>query len=333
MPSRAILAFVARDLDPQKLGLGNVLMAPLSALYYAGWVGYEAVYKLGLKRPIEPKIPVVVVGNLTVGGMGKTPTTLAICRLLKELGYEAVIGASGYGSPHAEAASLSPDGELSAAEWGDEPALMRWIEPEFPIIVGRRRTLAAEICAEHYPNAVLVMDDGYQHKPLKHDVSILLDAERVANALVLPGGPYREPRKNRKNADYLLPDHFKLKHHGTKFLNEQGKEIEYPARDIQLLTAIAKPDRLVQTLGILGFRVLRARHFPDHDKLVGAEVFSKFERDIPLVVTSKDWVKIRERKDLDGWDFEIANYRVTVEPFDEFKVTFANHIAGVIAAK
>ncbi|MBL8061085.1 MAG: tetraacyldisaccharide 4'-kinase [Chthonomonas sp.] len=324
---------MARDLDPQKLDVVNVLCAPLSTLYFLGWSAYESLYRIGAKKPMDPAIPVIVVGNLTVGGMGKTPTTLAVCRLLKDIGYQAVISASGYGSPRAEAATIAPDGPLLASEWGDEPTLLRWLAPEFPIIVGRRRTLAAKLCAEHFPNAVMVMDDGYQHKPLRHHISIILDLEEVSNPLVLPAGPYREPRSHRTRADFLLPSYFKLMHHGTRFLNTEGQEIEFPPQDIQVLTAIAKPSRLVRTLDSLGFRTIRARHYPDHDKLTRDDLFSQFERTLPIVVTSKDWVKIRERHDLDGWDFEIAHYQVTVEPYEEFKRALADKVAGVILKK
>lgn len=314
---------MALDLDPQKFGAENILLAPLSAIYYIGWMGYEAVYHAGLRRPLIPKIPVVVVGNLTVGGMGKTPTTLAVCRLLREIGLPPVISASGYGAPRSEAATLAPAGALSASEWGDEPALMRWLEPELPIIVGRRRTLAAQICAESFPNGVLVMDDGYQHKPLRHDISILLDLEQVSNALVLPGGPYRQPRAHRSRADYLLPGSFNLKHHGTTFLDAKGHEIAFAPQDIQVLTAISKPHRLLTTLDALGFRTLRSRHLPDHDKLTRPDLFKPFVQELPIVVTSKDWVKIRERTDLNGWSFQVAHYRVTIEPYEEFKASLA----------
>jgi len=177
----------------ERLSVATIVLSPFAGLYALGWLGYEATYRWGLKRPSAPHHPVVCVGNLTVGGTGKTPTTRYLAELLLGMGREVVASCSGYGSAAAEAAQVAPMGPLSAHTWGDEAALLRYSLPEVPLIVGRRRVLAAELCHQHYPRAVLLMDDGFQHLPLAKDVAIVLDPPR-RNRLCLPAGPYREPR-------------------------------------------------------------------------------------------------------------------------------------------
>ncbi|MFX8929914.1 tetraacyldisaccharide 4'-kinase, partial [Acinetobacter baumannii] len=84
---------------------------------------------------------------------------------------------------------MAPDGPLDPAGWGDEPAMFRWLLPDVPLVVGRRRVLAAELVHQHFPKAVLVMDDGFQHLPVKKHIQILLDDPTPKNSRCLPAGP------------------------------------------------------------------------------------------------------------------------------------------------
>src|ERR1700740_2610619 len=161
------------DSESPRARLIRIFLAPISFLYALGWRSYLALYQLGLKKPSEPHKPVVCVGSLQVGGSGKTPLTLYLAALLRKLGYEVAIGCSGYGCPASEAAKIAPDGPLKASEWGDEPAMIRELLPEVPLIVGRRRVLAAKLCHASFPNSVLLMDDGFQHLPLQKHLSLL----------------------------------------------------------------------------------------------------------------------------------------------------------------
>ncbi|MEQ1824102.1 MAG: tetraacyldisaccharide 4'-kinase [Fimbriimonadaceae bacterium] len=181
----------------------RVILSPASWLYALGWSCYRLAYDFGLKKSAKPHKNIICVGNLVAGGSGKTPITIYIARLLAEMGDQVVISASGYGGPHSEAAELAPKGELDPKIWGDEPALLRDELPEVPLIVGRRRVLAAEICAQNFPDAVLLMDDGFQHLPLAKDISILVEPD-LRNKQCLPAGPYREPQSSLKRADLVL---------------------------------------------------------------------------------------------------------------------------------
>src|SRR5215212_3930294 len=103
--------------------LARAALTPVSWLYAAGWQVYLATYRLGIKKAQAPHFPVLCVGNLQVGGTGKSPITLYLVNVLRELGREVVVSSSGYGSPRSESATVAPSGPLEATEWGDEPAM------------------------------------------------------------------------------------------------------------------------------------------------------------------------------------------------------------------
>src|SRR5579885_1414322 len=182
----------------------RIALTPLSWLYAAGWQGYLTIYRFGWKKAKAPHHPVVCIGNLKAGGTGKSPVTRYVADVLSSLQRQVVISCSGYGAPRSEAATLTPKGPLDAREWGDEAAMLRAFLPDTPLIVGRDRVEAAKICNKTHPDAVLLLDDGFQHLPLAKDLTILLDPP-AENGHCLPAGPYREPRRNRSRADLVLP--------------------------------------------------------------------------------------------------------------------------------
>jgi tetraacyldisaccharide 4'-kinase len=300
--------------DALKARLARIGLFPLSCLYTIGWEGYLAIYRFGLKKAQAPHSPVLCVGNLVTGGSGKSPATLRLATILTELGYSVVIGCSGYGAPHAEAATLAPSGPLSAKEWGDEPAMFRWLRPDLPLVVGRRRVLAAQLAHEAHPNAVLLMDDGFQHLPVKKDFTILLDEENPRNRLCLPAGPYREPRFNRKRADLVLPRDFRILAQPLSFVNPEGNVVPNPAA-YSVLCALGQPARFLASLEAnLGGTPMVTQLLPDHDPLDRGTLLDSLPREVPVIVTAKDWVKIRERDDWSERSFLIARHEIRFEP-------------------
>lgn len=298
--------------------LARTALTPLSWLYAAGWEAYASVYRLGLKKPAEPHVPVVCVGNLVAGGSGKSPITLFLADQLLALGRQVVTGCSGYGSPHAESAAVAPDGELDAGEWGDEPAMFRWLRPGVPLIVGRNRVHAAELCHEHFPHAVLLMDDGFQHLPLRKHISILLDPTSD-NQRCLPAGPYREPRKNGKYADLVLPDGMRAVFSPAGLADPSGTSVSLGAGSrINVLCAIGSPHRFVRDLEAAGLEIVERRLLPDHENLAAGNLLTCFDPAFPLVVTAKDWVKLRKRTDLSNFQILIARQEASIEPRHEF---------------
>jgi tetraacyldisaccharide 4'-kinase len=298
--------------------LVRAALTPLSALYWVGWQTYLGIYHLGLKKAKEPHKPVICVGNMTAGGSGKSPTTIFVAQTLLELGREIAISASGYGSPAAEGASVAPDGELQASRWGDEPAMIRWLLPEAPLIVGRNRVDAARLCQQHFPTAVLLMDDGLQHMPLKKHVTIALEDEGP-NQFVLPAGPYREPRSNLSRIDLAVGTgyRFQLVSIDGKLWSPDGAELL--GQHVAVLCSIAKPTRFVDATRQRGLTVAAQKLMPDHDPLTAGNLFDGLLPELPLIVTTKDWVKLRERQDIESRTIFVAQREVLISPVDDFK--------------
>lgn len=295
----------------------RAVLTPASWAYGLGWRAYSALYGLGMKKAAHPHSPILCVGNLTVGGTGKTPLTLCLCQVLQELGHVVVIGCSGYGSPASEKATVVPEGEICASRWGDEAALLRMLLPSVPLIVGRGRVLAAKLCHEHFPNAVFLMDDGLQHLPLAKDVSIVLDPP-TSNRKCLPAGPYREPWSIGRFGELRIPGDFELATEDIKMLSTPELEQASIPKAASVICAIGSPKSFLETLRQNGIEIKHTMLLPDHSPLTDGNLFGELPPNEPIIVTLKDWVKLRERNDLEGRTLLVARHGVTVEPRAEF---------------
>jgi len=266
-----------------------------------GWLVYAGVYSVGLKQRKKFPIPIVGVGNLEVGGLGKTPMSIEIARMLCSSGLKVAVSASGYGSPASQAATLAPAGELEPSRWGDEPALIRSKLPNVPLIVGRRRTLAAEIAVREGFDA-LVLDDGFQHLPLGRAVDLLLYDPLAANRRCIPAGPMREPTIGARRATAVLigseqgesvfglPD-FRFRRRFTGLVSHSGEKVPLEwlmGRSVHAVCAIARPSRFFETLEDMGAILVSRVSFGDHDALN-----RELPSGAPIVVTEKDAVKLR----------------------------------------
>jgi tetraacyldisaccharide 4'-kinase len=240
-----------------------------------------------------------------------------------------VVSVSGYGSPRQDNAHAAPEGDLDAREWGDEASLVRSKLPGVALIVGRDRVKAAQICRDLYPSAVLLLDDGYQHLPLYKDVTILLDPPDLENRWCLPSGPYREPRTTgRQRATTVVPGDFKLSSPmvAIKSTNGETADVETP---VNALCAVARPERFIDTIEHHGYRVAHEKLLPDHDELKSKRLFDGFDMTLPVVVTEKDWVKLKHRTDLELWTVLVASYEVQLEPADKFRDWLKERLDGV----
>lgn len=176
---------------PRPGGLA-ILLGPLARVYAALWALRRLGYQRGwLKRRRAP-VPVVVVGNLIVGGAGKTPTVIALVRALRERGWTPGVISRGYGGGAAAPIAVTP--ATDAREVGDEPTLILR-RTDAPVWVGRRRAAVARaLCAAHPEVDLIVADDGLQHLALERDAQLVVFDERgLGNGRLLPAGPLREP--------------------------------------------------------------------------------------------------------------------------------------------
>ncbi len=153
---------------------------------------HRLIYRLGWRRTHRLPVPVIVVGNLIVGGAGKTPTVMAIVALLRRHGFTPGVVSRGYGRN--DDATLEVQPHTAVAACGDEPLLMH-LRTGAPVVVGRDRAAAGQALLQAHPTVdVLVGDDGLQHLKLARDLQVLVFDERgVGNGWLLPAGPLREP--------------------------------------------------------------------------------------------------------------------------------------------
>lgn len=179
-------------------GLAACLLLPVSGLFGALSAARRMSYRLGISKAQRLSVPVVIVGNIFVGGTGKTPLTIWLVQALRQAGFKPGVISRGYGVhndvPHAVTS------QSLAQEVGDEPLLIAY-RAECPVMVGRDRVaVATALLAEHPEVDVLISDDGLQHYRLERDVEIVLfDSRGVGNGWLLPAGPLRESASRRRD--------------------------------------------------------------------------------------------------------------------------------------
>lgn len=261
-------------------------------------------YKHGIFPSWRSPIPVVVVGNITVGGTGKTPLVLFLLEQLQAQGYKPGIISRGYGGKVHGCMAVTP---LASPQLvGDEPLLMA-MRAACPVWVGRDRPAAARALIAAHPECdVLISDDGLQHYALQRDFEIMVvDGERrFGNSLLLPFGPLREPLRRVGSVDAVVinggeagdwPNAYLMRLNGQRFykLNHLAKTAmaaDFKGKRIHALAGIGNPVRFFDHLRSLGLEFTE-QAFPDHHQFavadlqnVGAEV---------ILMTEKDAVKCR----------------------------------------
>ena len=192
-----------------------VWLRGLARLYALGWRAYAGVYALGLKRRAQMPVPVIGVGSLWAGGVGKTPVTIAVARLLQESGVRVAVLTHGYGgSRYHTGALVDPLQHPDPAEVGDEAAELRLALPDVPIAVGKWRVQMAQAAIARWSPDALVLDDGFQHLPLARALDlVLLPAESpLGNGFCLPAGPLREPPEGVRRAGGVVWVYFGSPH-------------------------------------------------------------------------------------------------------------------------
>ena len=276
----------------------SALLAPLAAIY-----GAVAQARLG-GRGRRAGAPVVCIGNLTVGGAGKTPTALAVARMLAAAGERPVFLSRGYGGTLAGPVRVDP-ARHGAQDVGDEPLLLARTAPT---IVARDRVKGAAIAAGA---SVIVMDDGFHNPSLAKDFSVLVvDARRgIGNGRVIPAGPLRAPlyaQLTRAHALVVV---------GT---SSRAAAVAAAARDIPVLQArlrpdaafiaglggarvlafagIGDPEKFFLTLADAGVALAARRSFPDHHRYTRAQAKALCEEaaraGLVLVTTEKDLARL-----------------------------------------
>ncbi|MGZ9074258.1 MAG: tetraacyldisaccharide 4'-kinase [Burkholderiaceae bacterium] len=187
----------------QRRGVFAWLLAPASVLFYAIYLCRGVLYALHIRRPTQLDVPVVVVGNLYLGGTGKTPLTVALVRALIARGWRPGIVSRGYGARESAPRLVHPGD--AARQVGDEPLLIVRATTA-PVAIARRRVDAAQLLRAAHPECdVIIADDGLQHMQLGRDIEIALVNHRgLGNGWMLPAGPLREPRSRLARVDAIV---------------------------------------------------------------------------------------------------------------------------------
>ncbi len=188
----------------QKRSVWASLLWPASCLALVYVFAKRRWYQRGAAQVYRAPVPVVIVGNLYVGGVGKTPVVIALVQQLVALGWNPGVISRGYGVK----LGLTPRvgrGELDAASLGDEPALISE-QTQAPVSVHPNRRLACQALLTAYPEVdIIVSDDGMQHLALARDLEILVQDERlIGNGWLLPAGPLREPPSRLSTVDLII---------------------------------------------------------------------------------------------------------------------------------
>lgn len=176
----------------QRRGWLAAILRPVALVYGALWAITRFLYRVGLKKSHKVNVPVVVVGNVVVGGAGKTPTVIAVVHHLQARGWRPGVVSRGHGRHSEHIVDVQPDTDLRHS--GDEPALIR-LRTGVPVLVSSRRVEAARSLLLAHPGVdIIVCDDGLQHLALQRDVEIVVFDDRGAgNGWLLPAGLLREP--------------------------------------------------------------------------------------------------------------------------------------------
>ncbi|MBM5570925.1 MULTISPECIES: tetraacyldisaccharide 4'-kinase [Deefgea] len=293
----------------KRLSIWAILLWPLSMLFALLANLNKLLYRSKIKPTIKLPVPVIVVGNITVGGTGKTPLTVYLAQELTQLGWNVGIVSRGYARTEIDKDSpqeVTP--HSNPAEVGDEPLLLAR-GTGVPVFVARQRAVAGQALLAAHPSVnVLLCDDGLQHYALARDLELcVIDGARgLGNGLRLPAGPLREARARLKTVDAIVlngnhcldwlgeqyPPQYALSLQAQACYqlthpNVQRTAIDFAGETLTAMPGIGNPARFFATLRDLGFRFAE-QAMPDH------HAFSV--QDLPasgaIIVTEKDAVKL-----------------------------------------
>ncbi len=281
-------------------GPAACLLWPLSLLFGMLARLRRAIYRAKLFPAVKLPVPVVVVGNIFIGGTGKTPFVIWLLHALRAAGFQPGVISRGHGA-HAETARVVAQ-NAKATEVGDEPLLIA-AHGGCPVVVGRRRAEAGRLLLERFPEVnVIVSDDGLQHYALRRDIEIVLsDARGNGNGWLLPAGPLREPATRARDftivnsATAIAPAwRMDLAPGPVTRLDGQGETTlaALAGQDLRITAAagIGNPERFFAMLEGAGLRIT-PMPLPDHFDFAGFS-FGEIPADV-ILITEKDAVKCR----------------------------------------
>ncbi|ODS00785.1 hypothetical protein AUC68_14555 [Methyloceanibacter methanicus] len=309
------------------------LLAPVAALY-----GRTAASRLTQEPAYRSRLPVICIGNFTSGGGGKTPTAIAVAKLLKSMGKTPAFLTRGYGGNAKDVVAVA---EHDASEVGDEPLLLAAIAPTF---VSADRAAGAK-AIEQTDADVIVMDDGFQNPGLAKDLSLIVadGASGLGNGRVIPAGPLRAPlaaqmphatrswssararRATRSPSVSTRPVSRSCARRSRPIATRVGSAC---CRRIGF-AGIARPSKFFATLKSSGARLVASHGFGDHHRFTEKEARRLLDeaeaKKAMLVTTEKDWARLSDEDD-DEEDSALAELKKRSRPFP-IAITFEDEEA------
>jgi tetraacyldisaccharide 4'-kinase len=278
----------------------RLLLLPLSVMFALGVRLRRFAFNIGLFSVHRLPVPVIVVGNISVGGTGKTPLVSWLARFLRDNGYRPGVVSRGYGG-NARSWPQQVRDDSDAFMVGDEPVVIAR-HTGVPVAVGPDRIAAARALLQFQQSDVIISDDGLQHYRMHRDIEIAVidGVRRHGNGLCLPSGPLREPVSRLRQVDLIVTNgiaargEVAMKYQMLPLRSLRGSVSDDAAPQAAQGTAVhaiagtGNPDTFFNALRAQGFRVLR-HPFPDHHPFRREDIV--FDDELPVIMTEKDAVK------------------------------------------
>ena len=283
-------------------------LLPLSLLYRIALFFSDRRYKL--KRPHRLSVPVVVVGNISVGGTGKTPLVIHLVERFHAHGIKVGVVSRGYGGSGSKGPPIEVNDDTPSQVVGDEPKLI-YQKTKCPLAIGRELAQAAQLLIDKHNVELILSDDGLQHRNLARTIEIaVVDGSRgFGNRYLLPAGPLREPVSRIKDVSFVVingdlkskrSDDFITSHRHRYNMKLKATSLYTPVYDkhyeidyfkgqrVHACVALANPERFFETLESLGMSVVK-HVFKDHHTYHTTDFM--FAEKLPIIMTAKDGVK------------------------------------------
>ena len=288
------------------------LLSPLTFIFSAVVRWRKNSYAKNPSKVWNSDVPIVVVGNITMGGTGKTPLVKHIASELKERGYKPGLVSRGYGGKFSGTLEVSK--ETTFKQTGDEAQLLSKLQ--IPFFIDKDRSRAARTLQEKYDCDVIISDDGLQHYKMdrKVEIAVIDGVRRLGNGMAFPAGPLREPKARLKEVDFIVnnggpteADEILMTLNPAKFVHlNSGKRYSvenWPMhKQVHAVAGVGNPNRFFDLLSRLGFEFDKSP-FPDHHKYNKRDLY--FLDHLPILMTEKDAAKCKHFNNSKIWYLSI----------------------------
>jgi len=287
-------------------------LSPLTFIFSALVRWRKNSYAKNPSKVWNSGVPIVVVGNITMGGTGKTPLVKHIASELKERGYKPGLVSRGYGGKFS--GTLEVNKETTFKKTGDEAQLLSKLQ--IPFFIDKDRSRAARTLQEKYDCDVIISDDGLQHYKMdrKVEIAVIDGVRRLGNGMTFPAGPLREPKGRLKEVDFIVnnggpteADEILMTLNPAKFVHlNSGKRYSvdnWPMhKQVHAVAGVGNPNRFFDLLSRLGFEFDKSP-FPDHHKYTKRDLY--FLDHLPILMTEKDAAKCKHFNNSKIWYLSI----------------------------